>query len=396
MKCLYLLIFLLHAALIDSFSLDSGTWSFRGHPIAFEKVDLTTKASVIENMANDVTSHRPSRTSTLLLNGFGVGSFHQHRLVREIAKHNQQGNDNHEIYCIDYLGQGRSWPLDCQDGEGPSEADLRYCGQTWVDQITAFIEEVVLADGNSEKVHIVGNSVGGHLAVFIAAQRPDLVESLALLNATPVWGLNLPGWNGKLPAPWFPKIVGRFLFDRIRDLQTIETYLEAAYFNRAAFDTKLIQQIRDCTEITDGGHAAFASILWSPPINLDRNESEEKVMFYPALASVDCDVLLMFGADDPWCKPAFARRMLERVPEHVASRYIECSKVGHCPNHEAPVATASVLSTWWQFTSEERKNAQLALPKSSVQEQWGQTELQERKSHEIELSLIDRLVVAFV
>jgi len=43
-----------------------------------------------------------------------------------------------------------------------------------------------------------------------------------------------------LPAPWIPKKVGRYLFDRIRDLNTIEKYLEAAYSNKAAFGEDLV------------------------------------------------------------------------------------------------------------------------------------------------------------
>ena len=296
----------------------------------------------------------------------------------------------------------KSWPRECQDGDGPSEANLRYCGQTWVDQIIHFIEEVIFtrerSDGDgllNRKVHIMGNSVGGHLAVFLAVQRPEYVESLALLNATPVWGLNLPGWNGRLPAPWLPKVVGRYLFDRIRDLQTIETYLEAAYFNRAAFDNSLIQQIRDSTEITNGGHAAFASILWSPPIDFDRNSNKQQT-FYQALSTLDGDVLMLFGRDDPWCKPAFARRMLEQVPRHVASRYVEMANVGHCPNHEAPIATAFVLRKWWQASHEQRKSDDSFITNVIIKERWGQTELQERKSQDIELSLLDQIAVAFV
>ena len=179
------------------------------------------------------------------------------------------------------------------------------------------------------KIHLVGNSVGGYLATFIAAARPELVKSLSLLNATPVWGLNLPGWNGELPAPWLPKIVGRYLFDRIRDLKTIEQYLKAAYGNPNAFDGELMQQIRSCTE-GPGGHAAFASILWSPPVTIRRDDREIS-SFYDALQAVDCDVLLLFGAEDPWCKPAFAKRMLQKLEERsgeAMSRYVEVAGVG--------------------------------------------------------------------
>ena len=198
-----------------------------------------------------------------------------------------------------------------------------------MDQICGFIEEVILPQHPGMKVHLVGNSVGGHLATFIAAARPDLVKSLGLLNATPVWGLNLPGWNGELPAPWLPKVVGRYLFDRIRDLKTIEQYLTAAYGNTDAFDSELMQQIRACTEGT-GGHAAFASILWSPPITIQKDDRAIS-SFYDALTVVDCDVLLLFGAEDPWCKPAFAKRMLQKLEQRTSdsqARYVEVAGVG--------------------------------------------------------------------
>lgn len=53
-----------------------------------------------------------------------------------------------------------------------------------------FVEEVILPQHqfNGEgprKVHIVGNSVGGHLAAHIANLRPDLVDTICLLNPTP-------------------------------------------------------------------------------------------------------------------------------------------------------------------------------------------------------------------
>jgi pimeloyl-ACP methyl ester carboxylesterase len=186
-------------------------------------------------------------TPILLLNGFGVGSFHQHRLISRLLGENEKGekgsrHDQRSIYCMDYLGQGRSWPKDCQDGLSKSEQGLQYSAETWVDQTITFIEQVILPEqgDNCHKVHLVGNSVGGHLAAYIAARRPDMIESICLLNPTPVWGLNLPGWNGELPAPFLPKRVGRFLFDRIRDLKTIEKFLEQTYSRREAFTDDLV------------------------------------------------------------------------------------------------------------------------------------------------------------
>jgi len=162
-----------------------------------------------------------------------------------------------EMYGIDYLGQGRSWPIDCNDGNSESEAGLIYSVDTWADQVIAFINEVI----QNKKLHLVGNSVGGHLSVVLAAKHPSLFQSIVLLNPTPIWGANLFGWSGHLPPPPLPRTVGRVLFDWIRDEGTIYQYLNVAYSRNEAFmGDGLISKIRACTE-GKGGHAAFASIL---------------------------------------------------------------------------------------------------------------------------------------
>lgn len=181
----------------------------------------------------------------LLLNGFGVGSFHQHRLIPNIIP---EGSNNRRVYAIDYLGQGNSWPIQCQDGKSDFEKGLMYSIDTWADQIIQFIEKVIVPSHLSQKdnckdvkVHLVGNSVGGYLSTLLARKRPDLVNSICLLNATPVWGLNLPGWNGMLPPPYIPRKIGRYLFDLIRNSNTIENFLSRVYANESAFDKELVR-----------------------------------------------------------------------------------------------------------------------------------------------------------
>jgi pimeloyl-ACP methyl ester carboxylesterase len=269
-------------------------------------------------------------------------------------------------------------------------------------------------------VHVCGNSVGGHLAVCLAAAHPDLVASLTLLNPTPVWGLNLPGWSGRLPAPLIPKLIGGYLFDRIRDLRTLEVYLASAYANAEAYDTTLVEQIRACTE-GNGGHAAFASIMWSPPVRVPIAGASRAGFFDECLKNLKCDVLLVFGRDDPWCKPAFAKRILADLHQRANSsppneedtiavgpslsrspvaRYFELSNVGHCPNHEAPTAVARLLSTWILGGSESCRS-KLDRPllfdgEDSVRESWGRTYVAEKAEDEIQLSFADRLALAIV
>ena len=258
-----------------AFTIQSKSWNYKGHSIGYEEAqrvlvhdDTGTGTGINDVETVTGTSVEYPNNPILLLNGFGVGSFHQHRLMPNLISVDEEQDDEGEgegvettaatrkVYAIDYLGQGRSWPVDCDDGNSENERGLIYSIDTWADQIIEFIEAVILRvppkhDGNTNahahahahtKVHLIGNSVGGHLSVLLAAKRPDLIDSICLLNATPVWGLNLMGWSGHLPAPFLPKMIGRYLFDKIRDLDTIEKYLEGAYANRNAFDETLVRQ----------------------------------------------------------------------------------------------------------------------------------------------------------
>eukprot|EP00980_Cylindrotheca_fusiformis_P001708 scaffold388_cov114-Cylindrotheca_fusiformis.AAC.17 len=362
-------------------------WDYRGHDIAFEVSRRTFESPT--NGTKD-KSLVEQKDPILLLNGFGVGSFHQHRLIPEII----QGDESQVVYCIDYLGQGASWPKDCQDGLSDNEKGLIYSAATWIDQLSTFIEEIILPEHPNGRVHVIGNSVGGYLAAHLACQRPDLIRSICLLNPTPVWGLNLPGWSGHLPAPKLPRAIGRYLFDKIRELDTIEKYLDNAYARKEAYDEELMHQIRGCT-LGAGGHAAFASILWSPPLTVS-NDSD----FQQCLSRVKCDVLLVFGAEDPWCKPAFGKRMLEALQRrcnNCVQRYVEIENCGHCPNHEAPQAVGKIVTSWVKAKDRREKSLSIVdADKEIFHEPWGETTIRERCEEDIKLSLLDRLAMTFV
>ncbi|KAL3775366.1 hypothetical protein ACHAW5_006508 [Stephanodiscus triporus] len=381
--------------------LERGTWMFRGmHPISYEVASV------------GVDERSPSADESvvpiLLLNGFGVGTFHQHRLMRKLLlegrrryrnrdRTRDRGNDRRRVgggtrylvYGVDYLGQGRSWPTECDDGRSANERDLDYSADTWLEQLGGFLEEVVVPSSSSSigevgGVHLVGNSVGGYLATMLSRRHPSLISSLALLNATPVWGLNLPGWDGRLPPPPLPRF-GR----------TMSGPRDDADVNADADDRKL--------------HVARTA---APP-------SPTPADFYRALADVEVDVLLLFGANDPWCTLAIAKRMHAsphsststsrgRSDDEIrtpARRYISLENVGHCPNHEAPTAVARVLLPWIDAASSKydgddcrRSGSRRDVPLVSgdaerVSEPWGVVGIREVSIEESRnLSVVDRIV----
>lgn len=132
----------------------------------------------------------------LLIHGFGVGAYHYERNIAGLA-------ERHRVFALDLVGQGSSWPQ--RDPE--QEEKLYYSIDTWTSQIEHFIETYI-----GEPAYIVGNSLGGFLALNVA-QRPDLCKGLILLNATPYWAFQpaltdnrglwglLPLPDGSIPVP---------------------------------------------------------------------------------------------------------------------------------------------------------------------------------------------------
>jgi len=125
---------------------------------------------------------------------------------------------------------------------------------------------------------------------------------------------------------------------------------------------------------------------------------QDKKDFYSNLSGLQCDVLLMFGKNDTWCSPPFAKRMLQSLMEresNVTQRYIELDNVGHCPNHEGPSAVGHVLRRWMNYPS--RRSIPLLDDKKVVfPEPWGNISAREVNQTETQLTGWERLLTSIV
>ncbi|CAN0289802.1 unnamed protein product, partial [Hapterophycus canaliculatus] len=101
----------------------SSHWHWRnGWEIHYERARSATRRG------NEKGENERAAAPLLLLPGFGVGTFHFKRNMRELSK-------THDVFALDFLGQGKSWPT-----RAPSREDgLCYSVDLWTEQVPRVI-----------------------------------------------------------------------------------------------------------------------------------------------------------------------------------------------------------------------------------------------------------------
>lgn len=290
----------------------------------------------------------------LFLPGFGVGSFHYEKQLKDLGRH-------YRVWALDFLGQGMSLPSEDpapdKHRSGSAESDmfwgfgeesepwskeLVYSADLWTDQVHHFIEQVI-----GEPVYIIGNSLGGYVALAYAACNPKLVKGVTLLNATPFWGF-LPNstrsprlskilpWAGTFPLPPSVRKLTEFVWQKISDPSSIAEILKQVYADHSTNVDKVFSRIIETTE-HPAAAASFASIMFAPQGQLSFQESLTRCQLQ------NVPICLMYGKEDPWVRPAWGLKVKSQLPE---APYYEISPAGHCPHDEVPEVVNYLLRGW--------------------------------------------------
>ncbi|PON74336.1 Alpha/beta hydrolase fold [Parasponia andersonii] len=296
-----------------------------------------------------------SSPPVLFLPGFGVGSFHYEKQLKDLGR-------DYRVWAIDFLGQGMSLPsedpapLSKEGGQSdrkdlpwgfgdetePWASELVYSIDLWRDQVRYFIEEVI-----GEPVYIVGNSLGGYVALYFAASNRHLVKGVTLLNATPFWGF-LPNpltsprvaklfpWAGTFPLPASIRKLTELLWQKISDPSSIAEILKQVYADHSTKVDKVFSHILETTQ-HPAAAASLASIMFAP---------QGQLSFQQALSRCqknDVPIYLVYGKEDPWVRPVWGLHVKRQVPE---APYYEISPAGHCPHDEVPEVVNFLLRGW--------------------------------------------------
>lgn len=261
------------------------------------------------------------RPPLLLVHGFGASTDHWRKNITELSQ-------DFEVYAIDLLGFGRS-----------QKPDWQYSGNLWRDQLHDFITEKI-----QRPAVIAGNSLGGYSSLCVAADYPQSVAGIVLLNsAGPFTDTNPLGakkvnpvqkaisktLQGILRQPW----ANQLLFSFVRQKSRIRSTLQKVYLDQSAVTDQLVEEIYrpSCDQ---GAPQVFASVFSTP-----QGKKVDEL-----LQAMSCPLLVIWGEGDPWmnsrARGAKFREFYPTLTEH----YINA---GHCPHDERPEVVNQLIRDWY-------------------------------------------------
>ena len=168
--------------------------------------------------------------------------------------------------------------------------DIIYSLRTWTDHVWAFLDAHDIG-----KTAIVGNSLGGRIALQMATDRPDRITKMVLMGA--------PG-------------VGMTLTDGLIALRGYEPSREAmrdllrAYFavNPAMITDDLVET-RYAASIADGAYEAYRTMFYDP-----RHAGSELGITEDEVRAIATPTLLVHGREDKVVPAQVSMTMLGLLP----------------------------------------------------------------------------------
>jgi pimeloyl-ACP methyl ester carboxylesterase len=229
-------------------------------------------------------------------------------------------------------------------GFGLSAPPARYSMQRHVRAVVDVLEWIVArpGPGQGEPVHLVGNSLGGLVSVWVAARRPDLVATLTLISAAmPVYRVPaafdrvitlvlLPG----VPALAERRLAGVRPEERVRGLIQM-CFGDPGRVPQERLD-EAVEEMRQRDEQPWAGQALTRSLrgLMTSYLRMGRANA------WRMARSVQAPSLVVWGDRDRLVDPRLAPRLAAALPD---SRLQVQAGVGHLAMLEAPEPTARAV-----------------------------------------------------
>ncbi len=267
--------------------------------------------------------------------GFGASQKHWRNNLEFFAKRNCAS------YSLDLIGFGNS------DQPGIRQIG-RLNNEIWCNQVKDFIAQVIRPK-NSEKVVIIGNSLGSLVALTCAV---SLENQIATVIASPLPDQIHKNKKATTNKPLFKKFKKRFItlffiifplefiLLLITKLGVIRLGLNSAYFKKDNIDRELVNLVTKPVLRTTSARALRAMCIG---MSLRDEELQSSYLLRKLSASKKVPFLLIWGDKDNFI-PLFLGKKIANLHRWVKLKIVSDS--GHCIHDEDPSKFNRISYEW--------------------------------------------------
>jgi pimeloyl-ACP methyl ester carboxylesterase len=246
----------------------------------------------------------------LLIHGFGASTYSWREVMPALA-------EKYRVVAIDLYGFG--WT------ERPDDWS-RYTRDGQVELILDVMDALDI-----ERAHLVGHSYGGSISMALAADHPDRVRSMVLVDAAAV---DYPMNRRK----WFAG-VALFNFIYVRGLAlragTVERVMGQAYYDDSLATNELVGAYLERLRVEGAAHG-FRGL--TRPLPADQRPRDD--IRYEDL---DVPTLVLWGAQDQLITIEVGRYHTSLFPN---ARFVAIEGAGHSPMEEKPAEFVQLVTAF--------------------------------------------------
>jgi pimeloyl-ACP methyl ester carboxylesterase len=237
-------------------------------------------------------------------------------------------------------------------GDSPPRPDRRYSIAALAQTVAALIES------RENKVHLIASSLGGTVAVKVAATRPDLVRTLTLISPA------LPDPRPHLDQVHFavlslPGVGPRLLrkYDALPPQNRVADVITTCFADPARFaEERFAAEVAELARRDTLDHATAALIGTIRTLTADFFRQGRHTGWRDA-ARITAPALVIYGSDDRVVDPRLAGRAAHAFAN---ARIVVLPRTGHLAHMEHPEQVAAEIAMMLDATAQRAREFPLA------------------------------------
>jgi len=242
--------------------------------------------------------------AVVLVHGFGSSLYTWKDVIPALAA-------GHDVVALDLPGFGQS----------DQPADLSF--EDFPRAVLGLMDRLGI-----ERAALVGNSMGGATVAVVAAERPERVDAVVLIDAA---GFNL----GSSERPGTVSLA----------MSRAGTLLARLPGKRLVVEASLRQVFHDPSHVTPERVSEYLAAARRPGTipairSLGASLGDRQAVVARSLPRIQAPTLVLWGDDDRWIPLSDADRFLTAVP---GSHKVVIPDCGHVPQEEKPEAVTRLL-----------------------------------------------------